>query len=278
MIIMGSADIKVFRNIFIFAMILQSPGSSLFPCPPPFHLLCSPLPTAPVLASGLYPMACEPSALQSPLLSAPHRSSPHPSPRRRTRMGGARRLVRRAQAARAARLPHWCDDRPLRVGRAAEHDLHPLHHRARCVRASAPTRYTRRPWSARTAPSRWRSPRTWLRTCGRASRRRSAVPPPETRRRRWFHCGNAKKVWYYEKWVWRHASFTPRRSVNKLPWAAASEAAPTSAAFSSQVFSFFSTGCSASSKLRFAEGDGLLRSVLSFSLDFWIKKERKKLN
>ena len=25
---------------------------------------------------------------------------------------------------------------------------------------------------------------------------------------------NAKKVWYYEKWVGRHASFPPRRSVN----------------------------------------------------------------
>ena len=64
--------------------------------------------------------------------------------------------------------------------------------------------------------------------------------------------------------------------------------APTSAAFSSHVFSFFAAGCSGvaaatgaaaadspSSKLRFAEGDGLLRSVLSFSLDFWIKKEKK---
>ena len=65
--------------------------------------------------------------------------------------------------------------------------------------------------------------------------------------------------------------------LNKLPGVAASEAAPTSAAFSSQVFSFFSTGCSASSKLRFAEGDGLLRSVLSFSLDFWIKKRKKSI-
>ena len=27
------------------------------------------------------------------------------------------------------------------------------------------------------------------------------------------HWGNAKKVWYYEKWVGRHASFPPRRSV-----------------------------------------------------------------
>jgi hypothetical protein len=26
---------------------------------------------------------------------------------------------------------------------------------------------------------------------------------------------NAKKFWYYEKWVGRHASFLPRRSVKK---------------------------------------------------------------
>ena len=28
------------------------------------------------------------------------------------------------------------------------------------------------------------------------------------------HWENAKKVWYYEKWVGYHASFPPRRSVN----------------------------------------------------------------
>jgi hypothetical protein len=27
-----------------------------------------------------------------------------------------------------------------------------------------------------------------------------------------FHWENAKKVWYYEKWVGHHASFPPRRS------------------------------------------------------------------
>ena len=32
------------------------------------------------------------------------------------------------------------------------------------------------------------------------------------------HCsfGKCKKVWYYEKWAGRHASFPPRRSVKKL--------------------------------------------------------------
>jgi len=65
--------------------------------------------------------------------------------------------------------------------------------------------------------------------------------------------------------------------------AGASEAgAVAGAAFSSQVFSFFAAGCSGvaseaavavagstSSKVRFADaGDVLLRSVLSFSLDF----------
>ena len=30
------------------------------------------------------------------------------------------------------------------------------------------------------------------------------------------HLENAKKVWYYEKWVGRHASFPPRQSVKWL--------------------------------------------------------------
>ena len=30
--------------------------------------------------------------------------------------------------------------------------------------------------------------------------------------------GQKKRVWYYEKWVGRHASFAPRRSVKKLTW------------------------------------------------------------
>ena len=29
------------------------------------------------------------------------------------------------------------------------------------------------------------------------------------------HWENAKKVWYYEKWVGRHASFPPRRFVKR---------------------------------------------------------------
>ena len=29
------------------------------------------------------------------------------------------------------------------------------------------------------------------------------------------HLENAKKVWYYEKWVGRHDSFPPRRSVKQ---------------------------------------------------------------
>ena len=68
--------------------------------------------------------------------------------------------------------------------------------------------------------------------------------------------------------------------------AAASEATPTASAvaFSSQVFSFFAEGCSGvasraatSSKLRFADtGDVLLRSVLSFSLEFCKTKAKKK--
>ena len=70
--------------------------------------------------------------------------------------------------------------------------------------------------------------------------------------------------------------------------AAASEATPTASAvaFSSQVFSFFAEGCSGvasraatSSKLRFADtGDVLLRSVLSFSLEFCKTKAKKNQN
>ena len=32
-----------------------------------------------------------------------------------------------------------------------------------------------------------------------------------------FPMQNAKKVWYYEKWIGCHASFPPRQSVNYKP-------------------------------------------------------------